>query len=116
MAHPYIRYKWQPSPCTKDAAIAAIEANYMRMFQTLERLEKGQDRFIEMLEKISAQSEHMKAIDARVGVAERSISAIDERVRGIEMQPAEQNTAVRNGVLIAVFSAVFAYFFAKFGK
>ena len=97
-------------PCRQEGAIGSLEATADAIKETLERLEKGQDRFIQILESIAQQG-------AKITRLEADVEHLYERVRVVECSAATQGTKIAgaSAFLGMVVAATVAYLFKKIG-
>lgn len=90
--------------CRQAGPIGSLEATTSAIKDSLERIEKGQDRFIQVLETIASQG-------TKIDKAETDIEGLYDRVRKIELTAVEQGTriGIASGIVAAVIAAVIAY-------
>lgn len=97
-------------PCRQEGAIGSLEATADAIKDTLGRLEKGQDRFIQILESIAQQG-------AKIHRMEADIEGMYDRIRKIEYSAATQGVKIAgaSAFIGMIVAATVAYLFKKIG-
>lgn len=92
-------------PCKQEGNIGALQATVEAIKETLEKIGEGQERFVQVLEKIAAQGTEINTLKSGQNL-------LFERVREIEIKvEGERNKlAVITGGISAAISAAIAYF------
>lgn len=88
-------------PCQQAQTIARLESNDERLFDILERIENNQERFISAIERIAELSGDSKRNT-------QDINNLYVRVRDLELKPGNEGAAVKQGLIIAIISAIVA--------
>lgn len=98
-------------PCSQQGVIGGLEATQEAIQNTLTRLEKGQERFITILETMSSQGTKIEKI-------ENDQEQLFSRVRKVELGAVEHSTKVglASGFISIVVAAVVAFIVKHLGK
>jgi hypothetical protein len=91
-------------PCKQEGTLGGINSTLEAVEHTLDKLERGQERFIGILEAMSAQG-------VKILKAETDIEMLYARMRRSELEAVEQKTKMTwlVGIASAVVSAVTAF-------
>lgn len=92
--------------CTRDGDIVRLQANEERIFECLDKMEKGQEKVAAALEKLASQGEVI-AYD-RAENAKR-FENLFKRVSDLEKAPGKFWHAVASSIIAAVLTAAFLY-------
>lgn len=84
-------------PCRQEGAICGLQATVESIKEALERLSTGQDRFINILEKISQQGEAISQI-------QKQQDEVFKRLRQVELDTAAER--VKIGGIVASISLI----------
>lgn len=98
-------------PCSQQGVIGGLEATQEAIQNTLTRLEKGQERFISILETMSSQGTKIEKI-------ENDQEQLFSRVRKMELGAVEQQTKVglASGFISIIVAAIVAFIVKHLGK
>jgi len=90
-------------PCKQEGAICGLQATVESIKESLERLSDGQDRFIQILEKIAQQGEAITAL-------KHQNDELFKRVRQVELDASAERVKIAGivGAVSIIVSAVTA--------
>lgn len=77
-------------PCTQETSIRQIS-------YTLERMEKSQERVIELLEKVASQDARIDNLEEHKDICAKNAETLFERMRAIELSHVESSLSI-NGM------------------
>lgn len=73
----------------------AQEANIVNISRTLERMERGQERVVELLEKVANQDARIDHLEDTAEIVYRDVNSIFDRVRDLELVQASNGPETR---------------------
>ncbi len=95
-------------PCRQESSVATLQATVKAISHTLARMEEGQKKFIEVLERIAEQGQRIVNLEENATRNEKDINALFNRVRALEIAPGEEASGTQRGIIMAFLSAVIA--------
>lgn len=77
------------------------EQNIVHISKTLDRMERSQERVVELLEKVAAQDERINTLEDHCEIRRKNEDIIFERIRLLELQQASARPVNEESVRVA---------------
>lgn len=103
-------------PCKQEAILAEHKVIISAISETLKEFKHGQQRFIEVLEKIAEQGQHIVNLEANGNRLQKDVNGLFSRVRDLEVEPGRQGKTIWIGAIMSVVTVVISIMVGRLFK